>query len=290
MAIRKPPVTLFDIFNVFIMILVFVMMVYPFWYVICYSLSDPSQTGGGLILWPRGMNADAYVQCFRNQDILNGFVISIARTIIGPFAMLLVSSMLAYVLTKNDLLGIKKIRKFCLFSMYLSGGLLPTYMVINSLRLTNSFWVYIIPGMTNVFFILLIRAYIESIPAGLEESALLDGAGYFKIYLKIITPLCMPVLAAVLLYSAVGQWNAYVDTQLYNYRNPGLYPLQYILYNYMVSYTPTKQSLTTRNGRIVQPQTLKMAITVITSVPIVMLYPFLQKYFVSGLLVGAVKA
>jgi putative aldouronate transport system permease protein len=197
--------------------------------------------------------------------------------------------MLAYALSKNELKGVRFMRRFCMFSMYLSGGLLPSYLLISTLRLTNNFWVYILPGMANVFNMILIRAYIESLPAGLEESALLDGAGYFTIYLRIVLPLILPVLAAVTLYSCVGHWNAYVDAQLYNYRNPKLYPMQYILYNYMVSYTPSRQQAAMQK-RIVPLQSLKMAMTIVATLPILFIYPFLQRYFVSGLLVGAIKA
>ena len=163
-------------------------------------------------------------------------------------------------------------------------------MLIRAVGHTNSFWVYILPGVASVFNIILIRAYIESLPIGLEESAMLDGASYFVIFTKIVLPLCTPVIAAVALYACVGLWNSYIDAQIYNYRNPNLYPIQYILYNFMVVSEPTKLSSLNPRRLVTTSQSLKMTVTIITIIPILCVYPFLQKYFASGLLVGAIKA
>ena len=287
--VKRKDLTLFDVVNTFLMTLVLIVMVYPLWFILMYSLSDPSRLSGGMIVFPRGFTLEAYRLCFANDDIVNGFLISLARGTLGPASMVLVSSMLAFALTKSELRGIRFMRRFCLFSMYVSGGLLPTYVLINTLRLTNSFWVYILPGMANVFNMMLIRAYIENLPAGLEESALIDGASFITVYARIVLPLIIPVLAAVTLYSCVGHWNAYFDAQLYNFRSPKLYPMQYILYNYMCAYTPTRQEAAQRRVNI-PLQNLKMAMTIVATLPILFIYPFLQKYFVSGLLVGAIKA
>ncbi len=287
----KRKLSAFDFVNTLVMAVITLLMIYPFWYIVCYSLSDMGKAGGNELLFlPHGFSLDSYVAAFKSDSIVHGFVVSIARTVAGPLLMLLVSSMAAYSLSKNELKGVRFLRRFFMFSMYISAGLLPGYMLVRSLGLTGSFWVYVIPGAANVFNIVLIRAYIESLPGSLEESAMLDGASYLTVFLRIILPLCKPVLAAVTLYACVAQWNAYMDTHLYNYRNPELYPVQYILYNFIAVNAPTKEAMAVRHGLVLTAHSLRMSVTVITTIPILCVYPFLQKYFASGLLVGAVKA
>lgn len=282
---------IFNSVNTIFMILIIVIMAYPFWYVLCYSLSDSSRITGGMMVFPQGFSLNAYKACLSNSDILNGFYISVARVVFGSGSMIIVSSMAAYVLSKEDFMGIKVFRILFLATMYFSGGLIPSFLLMKALGLTGTFAVYILPGMASVFNMILIRTYIESLPKSLEESATLDGANDIITFFKIILPLCLPVIAAVSLFTAVGQWNAYIDTQIYNYKKPNLYPLQYILYNYMSAYTPTLEGAKQKAGTTaVTPQGVKMAITIITIVPVAFLYPFLQRYFVSGLLVGSVKA
>ena len=287
----KKKLTAFDLINGLFMVLITITMIYPFWYVLCYSLSDMGMTGGNqLLIWPRGFSLDSYQVAFSNATILHGFLISTLRSIIGPFLMLVASCMAAFAISKDDLIGVKWIRRFLFFSMYVSAGLLPGYILIRTLGLTGTFWVYVLPGVANVFNIVLIRAYMESLPAGLEESAMIDGATYSTVFLRIVLPLCVPVIAAVTLYACVGQWNSYIDAQLYNYRNPELYPVQYILYNYIAVKAPTKEASAAAHGLITTAHSLRMSVTVITTLPILLVYPFLQKYFASGLLVGAIKA
>ncbi len=287
----KRKVSVFDIVNGLLMLLITISMIYPFWYVLCYSLSDMGKTGGNqLLLWPNGFSLDSYQVAFSNATIVRGFMVSVARSVVGPFLMLVVSSMAAYAISKNELMGVKWIRRFLFFSMYVSAGLLPSYILIRMLGLTGTFWVYVLPGVANVFNIVLIRAYMATLPAGLEESAMIDGATYITVFTRIVLPLCVPVIAAVTLYACVGQWNSYIDAQLYNYRNPELYPVQYILYNYIAVKAPTKEASAAAHGLITTAHSLRMSVTVITTIPILLVYPFLQKYFASGLLVGAIKA
>lgn len=287
----KPSDIIFNTLNTTFMVFILIIMVYPFWYVLSYSLSDTSRITGGMIFYPQGFSLDAFKVCLSNSDILNGFYISVARAVLGAGTMIIVSSMAAYILAKDNFMCIKGLRFFFLITMYFSGGLIPTYLVIKTLGLTGTFAVYILPGMANVFNMILIRTYIESLPNSLEESATIDGANDLVIFFKIILPLCIPVIAAVALFTFVGQWNSYIDTQIYNFKKPNLYPLQYILYNYMAAFTPTKEMAKQQaNTMRVTPQSVKMAITIITIVPIAFVYPFLQRYFISGILIGAVKA
>lgn len=280
----------FDVFNYIFMIIVFIVMTYPFYYVLIYSLSDPAKLNGGLLLFPGGINFSSYQEALSNPDILNGLFISVARTVIGPLGMLLITSIAGFVMTKDELIGIHFFRKFFIFTMYFSSGLIPVYILIKSLHLTGTFAVYIIPGLVNAFNLVLIKTYIENLPKGLEDAALIDGANDITVFFKVIFPICLPVIAAISLFACVGQWNSFIDTQLYNAMDKTLYPIQYVLYNYLAAQTPSlEQAKQTIGARRFTPQTLKMAITVITVVPILMVYPFMQKYFASGLMIGAIK-
>lgn len=287
----KRKFTVFDVINTLLLGVVTFILIYPFWYVVCYSFSDMSKIAGNELLFlPKGFSLDSYKVALSTNTVLRGFVVSVARTVIGPVLMLIVSSLAAYVLSKNYLIGIKFFRRFFLFSMYINAGLLPGYMLIRSLGLTGSFWVYVIPSVANVFNIVLIRAYMEGLPVELEESAKIDGAGDFTVFVRVIMPLCTPVIATVMLYACVAQWNSFMDAQLYNFRNPDLYPVQYILYNYIAVKAPTKEAMATNHSLVTTAHSLRMSVTVLTTIPILCVYPFLQKHFTSGLLVGAVKA
>jgi putative aldouronate transport system permease protein len=164
-------------------------------------------------------------------------------------------------------------------------------MLNRALGLTGSFWVYILPGAVSVFNMILIKTYIESLPKELEESARIDGANDMYLFFRIVFPLSMPVLAAVSLFSGIGQWNAFVDTQFYNAMNPELFPLQYVLYNSLQSITSFEMYMQESQQVVVHltPQSLKLAMTVLTVIPIMIAYPFLQKFFIKGLLIGSIK-
>ena len=280
---------LFSIANYIFMFIVFVIMVYPFIFVLMYSLSNPSLLTGNLIILPKGFTLDSYRECFAETEFLNGLFISIARTVVGPLGALVVTSMAAYVLTKNYLVAVVFLRKFFVFTMYFSGGIIPVYVLLKYLHLTNNFWVYILPSLLSAFNLILIKAFIENLPASLEESAIIDGANDIVVFFRIVFPLCTPIFAAVTLFAIIGQWNSFIDTQLYNSMNRKLYTLQYVLYNYLASkrfsLEEAKQSSTSNTTT----ETLKMAISTITMLPILIIYPFVQKYFASGLLVGAIK-
>jgi len=282
----------FDSFNVIIMIFIFIIMLYPFVYIISYSLSDPFKMKGGFIITPAGLNLSNYVACFKIRDILNGLFISVSRTIIGTVLMIFFNSMAAYSISRNDMLFVKFFRRYFVFTMYFSGGLIPVYLVMKSLHLTNSFWVYIIPSIVAVFNMVLIRIYIESLPIELQDAAIVDGANDFVLFHKVIFPLCRPVIAAVALFTAIGHWNAYLDTAIYNSMRRDLYSLQYVLYNFL----STTQRLQLEDFQFMQDtrvrlesKGLNMAITVITIFPIACVYPFAKKHFASGLLIGSIK-
>ena len=285
---------LFDIFLYIIMTLIFVVMVYPFWYIVVYSVSDISKIKFPLLIWPAGFNLDSYKTILLNESNIHAAFVSVARCICGPFAMLLVSGMGAYAISKPDLLFGKGIRMYMLFSMYVGAGLIPTYLLIKNLHLTNSFFVYVIPGMANIFNMILIKAYIASIPHELEEAVMIDGGSEIDAFFRVILPLMLPINAAVLLLDVIGAWNAYFDVSLYNGNTKQLYTLSYTLYinltaSQNLSLEQIRQMAAEGKPVRINNQSLNMAMTVVTMVPIMCVYPILQRYFVSGLMIGAVK-
>ncbi len=283
----------FDLANHVLMVIVLGIMVLPFLYIISYSLSDPSRLEGGFVFVPAGLSFDAYKLAFQDPAIVKGIFISVARTLTGPALMLLVTSMAGYVLTRNELVGVRFLRKFFVFTLYFSSGLIPLYLVMNYLNLLGTFMVYILPAAVSVFNMILIKTYIEGMPKGLEEAAVMDGANEFVLFFRVIFPVCLPVLAAVTLFESVNQWNAFIDTQIYNTMSPNLFSLQYVLYNTLNSTTSNLELLKSQvsnHQNIATPQSLKMAITVITVLPIACVYPFLQRFFVKGIVLGSVKA
>jgi len=268
------------------------MMAYPFYYLIIYSISDPAKITPGFMLLPRGVNLTAYTDILAERKVPRAFMMSVVRSLAGPMLLLAVTSMAAYTMSKRVLFGHKIISRYIVFTMYISAGLIPVYQLIYSLRLAHTFWVYVIPGMMDVFSFILIRTYIENIPASLEESAMIDGAGYFTSFTRIVLPMCQPIIATVALFSIVGQWNAYTDTMFYNASDTGLHTLSYVLMQYMKTSSVSLETQQ-RNAaiRAVQPniQMIKMAITTVTMLPIMIAYPALQKYFVKGIMIGAIK-
>lgn len=283
---------LFDIANYMLLAVISVVMFFPFLYIASFSLSEPSKLPQGLLMYPAGFTLDAYVRAFQDPAIFRSIFISIGRTLLGPLLMILVTSMAAYCITRNDFIGVRYWRKFFVFTMYFSSGLIPMYVLIVQLHLSKSFLVYVIPTAISVFSMILIKTYIESLPESLEEAAVVDGASDLTLFWRVVFPLCLPVIAAVVLFSAVGQWNSFIDTQLYNAMNPELFTLQYVLYQTLsnANNASLMQSATANPAaNTVTPEGLKMAITMITVLPVMLIYPFLQRYFIKGLLVGSVK-
>lgn len=285
---------LFDIMNYLIMAIVIIVMLYPFLNVLAISLNESSDTvRGGIYIWPRVFTLDNYKKLFEFHSLLIGFRNSVLRTVIGTVLGLFCDSMVAYVLSRRDFQGRTFVSTFLALTLFFSGGLIPVYILIRNLGLMNSFWVYIFPGMVNAFNIFIMRSFMDGLPYSLQESAKLDGANDFTIYWRVILPLCKPVLATIALFLAVGQWNQWFDTYLYNAMSPNLTTLQFELMKLLQS-TSTGNNVV--NGQSaaelakkVSPQSLKMAITIVVTLPILVVYPFLQKYFVKGMTLGAVK-
>lgn len=287
----------FDIANYTFMTLVMLVTLYPFLNVLAISLNDSVDTvRGGIYIWPREFTFENYIQIFQYKGLLTGAKITLLRTAVGTLLGLISGTMLGYVLSRVDFQGRRFMSVFLALTMYFSGGMIPGFILIRDLHMMNTFLVYVIPGMVSAFNVFVIRSFIDGLPYSLQESAKLDGANDFKIYYKVILPLCSPVLATIALFLAVGQWNSWFDTYLYNGLSPHLTTLQYELMKVLQSTTQgtgggmaAGQNMAEQIKKV-SPESIKMAITIVVTVPILLVYPFLQKYFVKGMTLGAVKS
>ena len=243
-------------------------------------------------LWPRIFTLSNYKTVLHQQNILTGAVVSVARTVLGTIFSLVTNALLAYIISRKRFLFRSQLSLFWVITMYVNGGMIPTLVLYRNMNLTNSFWVYVIPGMVSAFNVLVMRTFMEGLPSALEESAMIDGANDFTIFTRIISPLCKPVYATVALFVAVGQWNSWFDAMLYNRMNTQYTTLQYELMKLLSSVMQQSGSATTGGNTAtaaVTPVTVRSAATVVTMLPIILLYPFLQRYFVSGMTIGSVK-
>ena len=283
---------LFVFCNTVFMILFVIMTLYPVLNTLAISFNDGTDAlRGGIYLWPRKWTLKNYTTVLQKNNLITGTIVSVARTVIGTVLALFSNAILAFIVSRKRFLFRKQLSLFWVITMYVNGGMIPVFLLYKSLGLTNNFWVYVIPGMLNAFNMLVIRTYMNGIPDSLEESAQLDGAGYTTIFLKIISPLCKPVYATVALFVAVGQWNSWFDAMLYNRMSDNLTTLQYELMKLLSSVTNQSGSVETMKNAVgtVTPASVRAAATIVTMLPIICLYPFLQKYFVTGMTLGGVK-
>lgn len=276
------------------MILFLVVTMYPILNTIAVSFNDGMDSvKGGIHLWPRQFTMKNYMTVFANQNLKQAAIVSVGRTVIATVLQLFLTSMLAYVLSRKNFIFNKQLSFIFVLTMYVSGGMIPSYILMKDLHLLNNFWVYILPGLVSAFNMIVIRTYINGLPDSLIESAKIDGAGEFRIFIQIVLPLCKPVLATVALFIAVGQWNSWFDSMLYCSADKNLTTLQYELMKLLSSTTTQGTSAevmkNAANASIVTPTSIRAAITIVTALPIVCLYPFLQRYFVTGLTIGGVK-
>lgn len=279
-------------------LLVFVIVtIYPIINTIALSFNEALDAlRGEIYLWPRKWTLNNYRTVLNKESITTGLYISVLRTVGGTVAHLTTTALLAFVLSRKNYIFAKPMSFLYVLTMYVNGGLIPGFLLNRSLGFMNSFWVYIIPGMVAAFNMLVIRTYMNGLPDSLEESAKMDGAGYTTIFFRIIVPLCKPVFATVALFIAVGQWNSWFDTMLFNRLNENLTTLQYELMKLLSSVSQlsgdaniSAQTSAATGSAQVTTNSIRSAATVLTCLPIVALYPFLQRYFVSGLTIGGVK-
>ncbi len=293
---RKRKWTSFDIMLTLFMLFIVVVTLYPFLNILAISLNNAVDTAkGGLHILPRDFTFANYQEIFGSNDrLVQAFFMSILRTVVGTVTGIIASTMLAYVLSRRDFVFNSSIGFLLVMTMFVSGGLIPEYMLIRQLGLINEFGVYIWPMLLSAFNVIIIRSFMDNLPSALEESAKMDGANDFVIFTRIIIPLCLPVIATIALFLAVMQWNSWFDTYLYARNSEVLTTLQFELMKILDNASISSGDVTSQNAEVIagqtNPQSIKMAITIIATVPILMVYPFLQKYFVTGLTLGAVKS
>ena len=278
--------------NTLFMIMFVIITLYPVLNTLAISLNDGTDAlRGGIYLLPRKFTWKNYITVLQKDNLIMGAYITVARTVIGTALALFANAIVAFIVSRKRFMFKKQLSLFWVITMYVNGGMIPTFLLFKTLHLTNSFWVYVIPGMFSAFNMLVIRTYMNGISDSLEESAQLDGAGYTTIFLKIISPLCKPVYATVALFVAVGQWNSWFDAMLYNRMSANLTTLQYELMKLLSSVTNQGNSVEAMKNAAgsVTPTSVRAAATILTMLPIICLYPFLQRYFVTGLTIGGVK-
>lgn len=288
----------FPIVNTIVLIVLMFLTLYPVLNTVAISFNDGiDAVRGGIGLWPREFSVEAYKSLLSDKLTYNAFGISVARTVITTVLNIFLTSMLAFALSRQEYVLRKPITFIVVMTMYVNAGLIPNFLLIQkTLNLSKTFWVYIIPTMFSCFNMIVIRTYIIGLPEALAESARIDGANDLRIFWQIIFPLCMPVLATVALFVAVGSWNQWFDTQLYNGSKKELYSLQYLLKMKLATSMNTTNAANTSVDALAStsaskstPVTVRCAITVVSALPILIVYPFLQRYFVTGMVLGGVK-
>jgi putative aldouronate transport system permease protein len=291
----------FNIFNALFMSALIIVTLYPFLNTMAISFNNATDTmKGGIYIWPREWTLFNFRSVFATGDVYHAFFISVSRSVLSTVLNLFFTTMLAYTLSRKEYFMRKFITIAFVMTMYFNAGLIPNYFLIKSLGLINHFVVYIIPSMVGAFNLIVIRTYIKSLPDSIIEASKIDGAGEFRTFIQVIFPLCKPVLAVVGLFVAVGAWNTWFDTYLYASSKQSLSTLQYELMKLLSASMQTSTTAVAQFGGkssmtgstvtdSVTPQSIRASITIVASVPILLVYPFLQKYFVVGLNVGSVK-
>ncbi|RXZ79355.1 carbohydrate ABC transporter permease [Paenibacillaceae bacterium] len=288
--------SLFDIGLYLFLTGIFIVTFYPFWNILIISLNEATDSmRGNLFFWPREFTLQSYATIFRNEELFDAVKVTLLRTVVGTPLTVLCIAMLGYALSKRNLVGWRFFTLFFIFTMYFGGGLIPTYMVIQALGLIDNFFVFIFPGLIGVFLMILVRTYIEQLPAELDESARVDGANDLQIFVKVTLPLCVPVLATIGLFTAIGHWNSWYDSYIYTYK-PELKTLQAVLVRILNQFqtgamlTEAQQLAASAKRMSVSSESIRMAVTMVATLPIIMVYPFIQRYFMKGMMVGAIKS
>ncbi len=291
---RKKSVSdwIFVICNTIFMVAFVIITLYPVLNTLAISFNDGiDAVRGGIHLIPRKFTWQNYYTVLHKQNMITGAYITVLRTIIGTLLALVTNALLAFIVSRKRFLFKSQLSLFWVITMYVNGGLIPVFLLYKNLHLTGTFWVYVVPGAVSAFNMLVLRTYMIGLPDSLEESAQLDGAGYMTIFVKIISPLCKPVYATVALFVAVGQWNSWFDAMLYNRMSDKYTTLQYELMKLLSSVMQQSGSADSmrNSSNSITPASIRAAATIATMLPIVCLYPFLQRYFVTGLTIGGVK-
>lgn len=295
-AVRKKHIRMsradlsYNIVGIILFTVITLICFYPFYYLLICTISDQKLVDlNKIALIPRGINFKNYIEIFQVQNLGNAALISVLRTLCTTGLSLVCTSYMAYFFTKRDMWGHTFWYRFVVITMYFSAGMIPEYLNNKMLGLNNSFWVYVIPAAISVYNMALVKTNIESMSPEIEEAAYLDGAGYLTRFFRVVLPLQVPILATVSLFTAVNQWNDFFTTKLY-ITNTKLYTLQFLLYELLNQITAAAEQISSANPyATITPTGVRLTLTAIVVIPIVCVYPFVQRYYVKGLMVGAVK-
>lgn len=288
----------FQVINILIFAIFAIICAYPFYYLIINSISANDLSASGKVNFlPHGFQLENYVKVFQLNGLGTAAMVSLGRTVIGTICTVLASVYLGFMFTQQRMWHRKLWYRFMVITMYFNAGLIPMYMTMKTLHLTNSFWVYIIPAIVQPFNIIMAKTYVESIPPALQEAAEIDGAGTMTVFAKVILPTCKPIMATIAIWFAVGQWNSFQDTLIY-ITDQKLYSLQYLLYTYLNQASSLATMVQQSGGNVSAvanlatqqtPTSIRMTISVIVVLPILFVYPIFQKSFVKGIMIGSVK-
>ncbi|MGN7166701.1 carbohydrate ABC transporter permease [Paenibacillus cellulositrophicus] len=273
------------------MLIVCFVTLYPIWYVIVNAFNDGADAmRGGIYWWPRQFSLDSFQAVFRSEGIMTAMGVTVAKTLVGTPVHVFFTSMVAYAFSRRELVGRKLYMFIGTVTMFFGGGLIPYYLLIRDLHLLDNFLVYIIPAAFSFFDLIIFLSFFREIPPGLEEAAKIDGANDFKIFYKVIIPVSMPVVATIALFHGVYQWNDYFTGMIF-INDTNLQPIQTYLYRVVAQSSSNQMLASMPSGMAVSvtSQSLKLATMVVTTAPIVFVYPFLQKYFVKGFMIGSIK-
>ncbi|MEN8904897.1 MAG: carbohydrate ABC transporter permease [Clostridiales bacterium] len=288
----------FNIINYLVFGIITLICAYPFYYLIINTISANDLSANGMINFlPQKIHFENYVKIIQIRGLTTSAMISVGRTVIGTTLTVFASAFLGFMFTQEKMWGRKFWYRFFIITMFFNAGLIPLFITMKTLNLTDSFWVYVIPVIVQPFNIILVKTYVESTPKSLQEAAEIDGAGVLKIFFSIILPTCTPILATIAIFSAVAQWNSFQDTLLY-ITEQKLYSLQYLLYTYinqanslasMVKNSSTSTLSATNLATTQTGTSIRMTVSVLVVMPILFIYPMFQKYFVKGIMIGSVK-
>ena len=281
---------IFNIFNIAFMALLALITLYPFWHVLMTSVMTYSELlKSNIRLFTLKPDFSAYAYIFSNESLLNGLNISVITTIAGTAYQLFMTGTLAFALSKPDLPGRKFMLFFVIFTMFFGGGLIPYYLLIKNLGLIDNLLVLVVPGAISTYNLIIVKTFFENIPKDLEESAIIDGAGYIRVFFWIIIPLSLPIIATIGLFSAVGQWNNWFTSMLYLNKKSS-WPLALVLRDMLINDPAQSKGSSAVNKAFMLGESIKMAVVIVSVVPVMVIYPFVQKYFVKGVMLGSVKS
>lgn len=293
----KPSDIIFNIFNYLFFSAFTFTCIFPFYYLFINTVSDNELVKRGLInFYPKGFNIDNYIALREVGDLGTSFIVTISRTLLGTALMVVASAFVGYIVTKQEMWHRSFWYRFLVITMYFNAGLIPWYLNMALLGLTKNYMAYIIPAIVQPYNIILVKTYIESIPSELEESAFIDGASYMVVFRKLIWPLSKPILATIAIFGAVGHWNSFQDSLILMQGNEKLFTLQHRLYNYL-NQSSNLGTLMSQGGTAAQQameqalnsKVIKYTISMVSVIPIFCVYPFMQRYFEKGIMLGAVK-